>query len=78
MSVLSTILTGTFLISVSRLLRAWALWDRRWQVALFFTALCCGGITAAAITATSKSLVSVMYLTQPLITGLMASRTFLE
>ena len=35
-------LTGNFLIFVLRLLRAWALWDRRRDVGFFFIALCCG------------------------------------
>jgi hypothetical protein len=66
MSVPSTILTDSLLISARRLLRAWALWNRRRDVGIFFIAVCCGGVTAAITIFWNRSLVSTGRPTQPL------------
>jgi len=66
MSVPFTTITDTLLISVQRLLRAWALWNRRRDVGFFFIALCCGAVTAAITTFWNRSLVSADCATQPI------------
>ena len=68
----------TLLISASRLLRAWALWNQRRAVGIFFIALCCGAMIASIVTFWNRALVSVEYPIQLLMKMLMASSTFLE
>jgi len=62
-SVILAILTDP---SARRLLRAWALWNRRRDIGIFFISLCCGAAVAVITTVRSTLPVSMKFLTRPL------------